>query len=398
MVDVFFSYKREERDRICPIINALVADGFNVWSDSKMLVTANIIKEVNARLQEARCIVVAWSTLSVQSDWVLDEAYDGFIRRCLVPLRIDDVAIPVPFARIETLDFSSWNGSRDVHDWRRLADAISHFCRNTAVLTPIAQRPPGTEAEDDELIAKTDGPAPQEPGPATGGAQNDRERAKELIMEELSKATKPVRCSGLAHKVHIALAKSVGKGNWFEQKTFHDFVATLQIPGYVLEKVPHPQLRRMELQDGDRSTTGLKPVPQLAPPEPIVTAPTADSFEQRLLAIVEIPRLEPAQFRSVFRGIATAIKAGKKEIGPITTSVRDSLRTTSQPIGLNRIRPVVRGAFFGGLQADLPMLSGSQVGYTYACSIYRQCAARNWELSVDECSQVHRLLGLEDDL
>jgi TolB-like protein/Tfp pilus assembly protein PilF len=55
-------------------------------------------------------VVVAWSKVSVSSNWVLDEASQGRDLRKLVPVTLDGTMPPLGFRQFLAVDFSQWNG------------------------------------------------------------------------------------------------------------------------------------------------------------------------------------------------------------------------------------------------------------------------------------------------
>ena len=57
-------------------------------------------------LREARVVIVVWSTASVKSTWVKAEATEALALGRLVPLRIDNATIPMPFGQVQTADIS----------------------------------------------------------------------------------------------------------------------------------------------------------------------------------------------------------------------------------------------------------------------------------------------------
>lgn len=59
-------------------------------------------------LRAAPLVVVAWTEASVESDWVLEEAEHGRKRGILLPLKLDDVDVPIPFGAIQTVDLTGF--------------------------------------------------------------------------------------------------------------------------------------------------------------------------------------------------------------------------------------------------------------------------------------------------
>lgn len=57
---------------------------------------------IEKELDGAYCVVVLWSSASIESEWVLNEAAEGARRKILVPVRIEDVRPPLEFRRLQT--------------------------------------------------------------------------------------------------------------------------------------------------------------------------------------------------------------------------------------------------------------------------------------------------------
>jgi hypothetical protein len=64
MTDVFFSYSSKDRERVRPIRDALVAEGFDVFWDQEVPPGRNWDEWVRQHLDAARCAIVFWSELS----------------------------------------------------------------------------------------------------------------------------------------------------------------------------------------------------------------------------------------------------------------------------------------------------------------------------------------------
>jgi hypothetical protein len=87
-----------------------------------------------------RCMVVLWSTHSVDSDWVKEEAEEARALGKLIPVLIEPVKPPVGFRSIQAADLTDWNGSRDALGARQLiADLESLMAK------PRPRRFPGGE-------------------------------------------------------------------------------------------------------------------------------------------------------------------------------------------------------------------------------------------------------------
>jgi hypothetical protein len=107
--DIFFSYAREDQARVAPVVAALETCGWSVFWDRRIPAGQTWRSHIGRALDEARCVVVAWSEHSIRSEWVIEEADDGRERGILVPALLDPVRAPRGFRGIQAADLSSWS-------------------------------------------------------------------------------------------------------------------------------------------------------------------------------------------------------------------------------------------------------------------------------------------------
>jgi hypothetical protein len=110
VADIFLSYKSEDRERAKRIEHALTALGWDVFWDEELRAGDEFREVLEEELARARCVVVLWSTRSVKSKWVRDEASRADKRGKLVAVRIDDVDMPLGFGEMQAADLIGWNG------------------------------------------------------------------------------------------------------------------------------------------------------------------------------------------------------------------------------------------------------------------------------------------------
>lgn len=157
MPDVFISYKKEDVARVEPIAKGLAAAGYEVWWDHRIPPGRTYRDVIGAALAEAKCVLVVWSTLSAQAQWVLDEADEGKKRGVLLPVLLDDVDIPYGFRQIEAARLVGWAGDMRHPEWVGLLESVSHFVKRASggpakTLPPIAKPP---AAAIDPVAAKS---------------------------------------------------------------------------------------------------------------------------------------------------------------------------------------------------------------------------------------------------
>ena len=77
MVDVFVSYKQEEREAVQIIASTLADLKLVIWFDTKLRAGGSFDEEIAAALRAANAVLVCWTPAAIQSEWVRAEATDG---------------------------------------------------------------------------------------------------------------------------------------------------------------------------------------------------------------------------------------------------------------------------------------------------------------------------------
>jgi hypothetical protein len=117
MADVFFSYKREDRAKIEPLVRLLEREGLTVWWDPSLVAGERFYQVIEREIEKAKCVVVVWSASSVNAIWVRDEGATGRDRGVLVAVTLDGKRPAAGGAGMNpTVDLSGWTG--DAHDPR----------------------------------------------------------------------------------------------------------------------------------------------------------------------------------------------------------------------------------------------------------------------------------------
>src|SRR5215212_9835020 len=126
VADVFVSYKAEDRARLKPLVAALEAEGFSVWWDAHIGGGANWREDIQKHLDEAKCVIVAWTKRSVgpEGNFVRDEATRAQRRGVYLPVRLDAVEPPLGFGEVQALSLKGWKGDRADPRFQQVADAV----------------------------------------------------------------------------------------------------------------------------------------------------------------------------------------------------------------------------------------------------------------------------------
>jgi formylglycine-generating enzyme required for sulfatase activity len=147
MSDIFISYKREEQAMARNLANALESEGWSVWWDPKLRAGEHFDDVIEKALNEAKCVIVMWSKLSVNSEYIKAEATEALEQKKLVPVKIENVNLPFRFKRVQTPSLLDWDGSRDSPDFRKFVDDVSAILGHSSQIIPDHTK----QAEDERF-------------------------------------------------------------------------------------------------------------------------------------------------------------------------------------------------------------------------------------------------------
>jgi len=140
MSHVFISYKREDELRVGRIARALEAAGFEVWWDRGLPGGESWHSNIEAKLEQAGCVVVIWSYGSAGQDggFVREEARRGIARNLLVPVLIDRLTnLPLGFGEIQAVDLTRWRGDARDPFFQDLIATIRAKLNHTPMPAPL---------------------------------------------------------------------------------------------------------------------------------------------------------------------------------------------------------------------------------------------------------------------
>ena len=125
MSEIFLCYARATQAEARRIAEGLRALGFGVWRDDEILAHRTYADVIEERLRAAKAVVVVWSSHAVHSQWVRAEAEFAREAGTLVQVRLDDVALPLPFNQTPCAELIGWTGDADHAGWRKLLDSAT---------------------------------------------------------------------------------------------------------------------------------------------------------------------------------------------------------------------------------------------------------------------------------
>lgn len=124
MSNIFLSYKSEDRARAKIIAEALERQGYSVWWDRIIPPGKTFDQVIEEALDASKCVIVLWSTESVKSDWVKNEADEGARRGILIPVLIENVKIPLAYRRIQAANLIAWKGTLPYSEFDLLLESV----------------------------------------------------------------------------------------------------------------------------------------------------------------------------------------------------------------------------------------------------------------------------------
>ncbi len=173
MADIFISYSQKDRRRVKPLVDALTAEGYQVWWDLDIRAGESFDELIETTLEEVRCVVTVWSQHAVASKWVRRESAWAQGHEKFVSIRIDEeIELPVRFYDVHTLSLVGWEGARDAAAFQALLADIAKTGGPSSSL-PDPSPPP-----DPEPIPDDTAPIPPQTGTPTPSVPSSSEQTK----------------------------------------------------------------------------------------------------------------------------------------------------------------------------------------------------------------------------
>lgn len=208
MADVFLSYSRQDKAIAARFVELLEGLGWDVFWDQETRAGTLWPKVLEDELNQARCLLVLWTSHSVASRWVRIEAYEALQNEKLLPVRLENVKPPLEFRQTQIFDLIGWTGESTDPRLPRLFEDLAAIAKCTpprrgraaaaasdmraaepptpASSKPAAREPAGLPlqaetvtvvAEPEVVTAVASPPAPPAPAPAPVA------RAAESLLE-----------------------------------------------------------------------------------------------------------------------------------------------------------------------------------------------------------------------
>lgn len=108
MADVFISYARTDRAIVETIASFIAEQGYSVWWDKRLVAGQRWDLTIERELRLARCVVVIWTPVSVDREWVHIEAHAARNRGILLPVLLGCKEPPLAFSLVHAIDLTDW--------------------------------------------------------------------------------------------------------------------------------------------------------------------------------------------------------------------------------------------------------------------------------------------------
>jgi len=148
MADVFVSYAREDEVCVRSLVRLLEARGLSVFWDLQIPAGTTWREHIGQALAQAPCVLVAWSTHSIASSFVAEEADEGRQRGVLVPVMIEAVLSPLGFRSLQSADLQDLAANALPRGFDQLLSAIQSVLAHPpqASASAVAGKPAATAA------------------------------------------------------------------------------------------------------------------------------------------------------------------------------------------------------------------------------------------------------------
>ena len=184
MTDIFFSYSSADRERVRPIRDALVAQGFEVFWDQQVPAGMDWDTWIRQHLTKSKCAMAFWSATSASSDNVRHEATVAKQQGKLISVLLEPLTaeqFPMGLYVQQAANLSGWSGDYSHDEWRKFRREFE------AKLTPLWVR-----RQIDELEAELVGERTRREGAERRDKVLQTQIAKEAEVQQYLKEERDV--------------------------------------------------------------------------------------------------------------------------------------------------------------------------------------------------------------
>jgi HAMP domain-containing protein len=252
MTDIFFSYSSADRERVRPIRDALVAQGFEVFWDQQVPAGTDWDTWIRQHLTKSKCAMAFWSVTSVSSDNVRHEATVAKQQGKLISVLLEPLTaeqFPMGLYAQQAANLSGWSGDYSHDEWRKFRREFE------AKLTPLWVR-----RQIDEIEAELVGERTRREGAERRDRTMQAQIAKEVEVQQYLKEERNIALDevaalkGTVEKLTQARANATAKQAEAQQalkrerdSALDEVAALKQTVGELTQAREHAEARTVEL-------------------------------------------------------------------------------------------------------------------------------------------------------
>src|SRR5262245_47808618 len=252
MTDIFFSYSSVDRERVRPIRDALVAQGFEVFWDQQVPAGMDWDTWIRQHLTKSKCAMAFWSATSVSSDNVRHEATVAKQQGKLISVLLEPLTaeqFPMGLYAQQAANLSGWSGDYSHDEWRKFRREFE------AKLTPLWVR-----RKIDEIEAELVGERTRREGAERRDRTMQAQIAKEVEVQQYLKEERNIALDevaalkGMVEKLTQARANATAKQAEAQQalkrerdSALDEVAALKQTVGELTQAREHAEARTVEL-------------------------------------------------------------------------------------------------------------------------------------------------------
>jgi hypothetical protein len=333
VADIFISYKSERRKAVQHLAEILKINGYSVWFDAGLNSGVDFSSQIEKELEAAKVVITLWCRLSVNSEWVKEEAHYAKRTGKAIPALMEQVDLPFGFGLSDTINLAKWDGSPR-------AEALDRLFQQIAQKTG-KKRQPDMEALTvfEEPWRRYGSPTLAQFALINDGASQEAERAKSGLARLSARMG--------AGSAHAPQQGAGGQKGGVSPAVLGGALAALiaiGVGGYLFLKpapTPGPPVAQMPAPAQTAS-----PAPVAAAPQPaavVTPAPPVQARPVGILAIADDSQPETLSrgnpvVRRISRDLTQALSAGRIRAFDEAGAMPDYLSVSRGPVSMADIR------------------------------------------------------------
>lgn len=113
MADILISHVSEDQDRVIKLVEFLRTQDWELWWNQDVAPGDAIDIVTETQLELAKVVITIWSEHSVQSRLVRNTAFEAVESQRWLPIRIDQVKMPLRYRDYQCIDMAAWLTQQD---------------------------------------------------------------------------------------------------------------------------------------------------------------------------------------------------------------------------------------------------------------------------------------------